>query len=148
MKTRHHFTRNHTIYHVIPITLGLSVLFPLSMLRLVLVVSYSPNPNHNSTVFLKLPPVYQIAQWCNPLADNYIIKPDMQISSEPRLVILEETCPRVRDHSVCGSSQWVTTLQCNVVSHWLSPYTEWYLKFITERTLWKLLSFHHTKHSL
>ena len=30
-----------------------------------------------------------------------------------------------RDHSGYGPSQWETTLQCNVVSHWLSPYTEW-----------------------
>ena len=30
-----------------------------------------------------------------------------------------------RDHSGYGHSQWKTTLQCNVVSHWLSPYPEW-----------------------
>ena len=29
-----------------------------------------------------------------------------------------------RDHSVYGLSQWETTLQCNVVSHWLRPYTQ------------------------
>ena len=28
------------------------------------------------------------------------------------------------DNSGCGLSQWETTLQCNVVSHWLSPYPE------------------------
>ena len=32
-----------------------------------------------------------------------------------------------RDQSVYGLSQWETTLQCNVVSHWLGPYTEWCL---------------------
>ena len=32
-----------------------------------------------------------------------------------------------RDHSVYGISQWERTLQCNVLSHWLSPYTEWSL---------------------
>ena len=32
-----------------------------------------------------------------------------------------------RDHSGYGISQWETTLQCNVVSHWLSPYTKWSL---------------------
>ena len=26
-----------------------------------------------------------------------------------------------RDHCGCGLSQWETTFQCNVVSHWLSP---------------------------
>ena len=30
-----------------------------------------------------------------------------------------------RDHSRYGLSQWETTLHCNVVSHWLSPYPEW-----------------------
>ena len=28
------------------------------------------------------------------------------------------------DHSRYGLSQWATTLHCNVVSHWLSPYSE------------------------
>ena len=31
------------------------------------------------------------------------------------------------DPSGYGLSQWETTLQCNVVSHWLSPYREWFL---------------------
>ena len=30
----------------------------------------------------------------------------------------------LRDHTVYGLSQWETTLQCNVVSYWLTPYTE------------------------
>ena len=30
-----------------------------------------------------------------------------------------------RDHSGYGLSQWETTLQCKVVSHWLSPCPEW-----------------------
>ena len=33
------------------------------------------------------------------------------------------------DHSVYGFSQWETTSHCNVVSHWLSPYTELSLSF-------------------
>ena len=32
------------------------------------------------------------------------------------------------DHSGYGLSQWEKTLQCNIISHWLSPYTEWSLK--------------------
>ena len=28
-------------------------------------------------------------------------------------------------HSGYGLSQWETTWQCNVVSHWLCPYSEW-----------------------
>ena len=32
-----------------------------------------------------------------------------------------------RDLSVYGLSQWETTFHCNVVSHWLSAYTEWSL---------------------
>ena len=35
------------------------------------------------------------------------------------------------DQSLCGLSQWETTLQCNVVSHWLSPYPEWTLDIIS-----------------
>ena len=30
-----------------------------------------------------------------------------------------------REHSEFGRSQWETTLHCNVVSHWLCPYSEW-----------------------
>ena len=33
----------------------------------------------------------------------------------------------VREHPGYGLSQWETTLQCNVVSHWLSSYPEWSL---------------------
>ena len=32
-----------------------------------------------------------------------------------------------KDHFVYAPSQWETTLQCNVVSHWLGAYTEWSL---------------------
>ena len=32
-----------------------------------------------------------------------------------------------KDHSVNGLSQWETMLHCNIVFHWLSPYTEWSL---------------------
>ena len=32
-----------------------------------------------------------------------------------------------RNDSVCGLSQWETTLHYNVVSYWLSPYTDWFL---------------------
>ena len=33
-----------------------------------------------------------------------------------------------RDHFVCAPSQWETTLQYNVVSHWLGAYTKWSLQ--------------------
>ena len=33
----------------------------------------------------------------------------------------------IRDHSGCGLSQWETALHCNDVSHWLSPFSEWFL---------------------
>ena len=32
---------------------------------------------------------------------------------------------RCKDHSGHGLSQWETTLNCNVTSHWLSPCHEW-----------------------
>ena len=38
------------------------------------------------------------------------------------------------DHFGYGLSQWDTTLYCNVVSHWLSPYPEWSLLLIILRT--------------
>ena len=42
------------------------------------------------------------------------------------------TITKSRDHSVYAPSQWVTTLQCNVVSHWLvGAYTKWSLTLIT-----------------
>ena len=37
------------------------------------------------------------------------------------LILLYNTISN-RDHSVYGPSQWEMTLQCSVVSHWLSPY--------------------------
>ena len=37
-----------------------------------------------------------------------------------------------RDHFVYEPSQWETTLQCNVVSHWLGAYTKWCLMLHVE----------------
>ena len=34
-----------------------------------------------------------------------------------------------RDHFAYAASQWETTLQCNVVSHWLGAYSKWYLNW-------------------
>ena len=34
-----------------------------------------------------------------------------------------------RDHSMYGLTQWETTLHCNAVSHWQSPYPEWSLTY-------------------
>ena len=36
--------------------------------------------------------------------------------------------PKCWDHSGHELSQWETTLHCNVVSHWLSSYSEWAMK--------------------
>ena len=33
----------------------------------------------------------------------------------------------LRDHSGYGLRQWEATLNCKVISHWLSPYPEWFL---------------------
>ena len=35
-----------------------------------------------------------------------------------------------RDHFVYAPGQWETTLQCNVVSHWLGTFTKWSLHTI------------------
>ena len=48
-----------------------------------------------------------------------------------------------RGHIVCGLSQWETTLQCNVVSHWLGAYTEGYMdmyKFLLCSVSWVIVS--------
>ena len=34
----------------------------------------------------------------------------------------------LRNHSVYAPSHWETALHCNVISHWLRPYSEWFLK--------------------
>ena len=40
---------------------------------------------------------------------------------------LQRTTVLDRDHYVYAPNQWETTLQCNVVSHWLGAYTKWFL---------------------
>ena len=52
-----------------------------------------------------------------------------------------------RDLFVHAPSQWETTLQCNVVSHWLGSFTKWTLHiiwnktiFIQENVLWTAIS--------
>ena len=35
-----------------------------------------------------------------------------------------------RNYSVCGLSQWKTTLQCNVVTFWLSQWPDWSLPIV------------------
>ena len=41
--------------------------------------------------------------------------------------ISELTMCVIRNHFVYAPSQWETTLQCNVISHWLGAYTKWFL---------------------
>ena len=43
--------------------------------------------------------------------------------------------PNQSVHFVYGPSQWVTTLHCNVVSHWLGAYTKWSLVPLLKCTL-------------
>ena len=54
-----------------------------------------------------------------------------------------------RDYFMHAPSQWGTTLQCNVVSHWLGACTKWFLQF-TLNILQSLISNKVTKetHSL
>ena len=46
----------------------------------------------------------------------------------PNLSMIVVKC---RGPFVYAPSQWKTTLQCNVVSHWLDAYTKWSLEVIT-----------------
>ena len=43
----------------------------------------------------------------------------------------------MRGHSRYGLSQWEATLQCNVVFHWLSPYTKLSLKLASFNCLFR-----------
>ena len=45
-----------------------------------------------------------------------------------------------RAHSGYELSQWETTLQCNVVSHWLRPYTEWSMNKPLPEPMWTKIS--------
>ena len=57
-------------------------------------------------------------------------------------LVLHATWYTCRDRSGHGLSQWETTLHCNVVSYWLSPYSEWSLMSYTvyvsvhQRAVW------------
>ena len=44
-----------------------------------------------------------------------------------------------RDHFVNAPSQWETTLQCHIISHWLSTFTKWSLtNHYTHPPIWSL----------
>ena len=58
----------------------------------------------------------------NEMKWNYI-----RIVSEKLLV---KWASGLRDHFVYAPYQWETTLQYNIVSHWLGPYTKWSLGLI------------------
>ena len=52
-------------------------------------------------------------------ADAYFVM-GLQI----RICIANSLSPHVRDYFVYTPNQWKTTLQCNVVCHWLGAYTK------------------------
>ena len=59
--------------------------------------------------------------WCNPVQLSYT-------KSWAAIESMKQTCITLHnDHFVYVPSQWETTLQCNVISHWLSTYTKWSL---------------------
>ena len=43
----------------------------------------------------------------------------------PPITRIPASCLSYKDHYVNAPSQWETTLQCNVVSHWLGACTKW-----------------------
>ena len=45
-----------------------------------------------------------------------------------------------RDYFVYAPSQWETTLQCNIASHWLDAYTKWCLGTLTQGTTFSGIS--------
>ena len=56
------------------------------------------------------------------------------------ILYLSIACGFSWDHPGHWLSQWETTLQCNVISHWLNPYTEWYMPVESPGTLFYSLS--------
>ena len=55
------------------------------------------------------------------------VAPSLASWQLPVISIVLDSRDIFRDHFVCASSQWETTLHCNVVSHWLGVYTKWSL---------------------
>ena len=45
-----------------------------------------------------------------------------------------------KDHSGYGRRQWEMVLQCNVLSHWLSPYPKWSLTLQCQNCVWAVWS--------
>ena len=82
-----------------------------------------------------------VVQWCvghNSLASVYMVTMRNSDIESVKMLIMILTASIIsycviqwpvmgRDHFVYTPSQWETTLQCNVVSHWLGAFTEWSL---------------------
>ena len=76
-----------------------------------------------------IPALVQIMAWRRP-GDKPLSEPMMVILSMHICVTRPQwvkTNSVLRDHSGYGLSRWEATLHCNMVSHWLRPYPEWYL---------------------
>ena len=77
---------------------------------------YFANQNFHQTPSLSVIISQRVMRLSANIIDNHTQNFGYQIWFCTRLFIM--------DHSECGISQWETTLQRNVVSHWLSPYPE------------------------
>ena len=66
-------------------------------------------------------------KWNNIRKWNYILNNKNKKKSFMKGLIfdLPDSNNSPRDHFVNAPNQWETTLQCNVVSHWLGAYTKW-----------------------
>ena len=71
--------------------------------------------------------VQLLKQFSNLVMNSYSeIKETILTLQMPVPYVYEtQTWWSLRDHFVYVLSQWDTTLQCNVVSHWLDTYTKW-----------------------
>ena len=88
-----------------------------------------------------VPSQWEMALQCNAFLIGWVhIRNDLWLLKDhtySRLFgyvkIIARSLPFSRDHSVYVPSQWETTLQCNVVSHWPVTYTKWSMCPANER---------------
>ena len=83
--------------------------------------------NENSNILLFVLAIYGWSVCkCSQLVHK--IQQDVVEWTKIRICWVSVRASQPREHSGYGHSQWETTLLCNVVSHWLHPYSEWILQ--------------------
>ena len=105
--------------------------FAISAITLVF-VSVCNQPGRSNVRFHFLPPLLLLVdyfrhittQFCRQICTGF----NEVISRWVWLRRNKYHLQKFRNHFVCASKQWETTLHCNIVSHWLGAYKKWSLK--------------------